>query len=125
MRKAIVLAVSLVGIVMLIAGTAGAHSAKTYKSKVVLSNGGPTGASGMVTCTTSRCPATCVSKRKVTLFRIQNGVSAPVGSAQTNTRGSFRVNSPLIAGNYDATVAPKRVSKKIFCATATSIRYHF
>jgi hypothetical protein len=124
MRKAIFLAIPVLGVVMVMAGTAGAHSAKKHKTKIVLTNGGPTGASGTVSCTTSPCPPVCLSKRKVTLFRLQNGASAPVGSGMTNARGTFRINAPLIAGYYDAKVAAKRAGTTS-CAAATSIRYHF
>jgi hypothetical protein len=123
MRKAILLAVSLIGVVM-IAGTAGAYTVKKHKTKIVLTKGGATGASGMVTCAARPCPPVCLSKRHVTLYRLQNGASAPVGSGVTNSRGAFRINAPLIAGYYDATVAAKRVSTTS-CLAATSIRYHF
>jgi hypothetical protein len=124
MRKAIFLAVLLIGVLMVIAGTAGAYSAKRHKTRIILTNGGPTGASGTVSCTTAPCPPVCRSKRHVTLFRIQNGASAPVGSAVTNARGAFRVSAPLMAGYYDATVTAKHVGTN-FCVAATSIRYHF
>jgi hypothetical protein len=110
---------------MLLAGTAGAHTTKTFKTKVVLTKGGPTGASGKVSCTTRGCPRTCRAHRKVRLFRVQAGPDRSFGSTRTDLAGAFRINAPLIAGNYYATAAPKTLGGGDSCAAGVSIRYRF
>jgi hypothetical protein len=124
MRKAIFLAISLIGVLMLIAGTADAQSAKRHRTRIILTQGGATGASGTVGCTSTPCPMVCLSKRHVTLWRIQNGVSTAVGTTVTNPRGGFKVSTPLITGYYKASVIIKH-SRTTSCTAATSIRYHF
>jgi hypothetical protein len=109
----------------LLASTAGAQTTKTFKTKVVLTKGGPTGASGKVSCTTAGCPKACRKHRKVKLFRVQAGPDRSFGSTKTDLAGAFRINAPLIAGNYYATAAPKTLGGGDSCAAGVSIRYHF
>lgn len=109
----------------LLAGTAGAHATKAFKTRVVLTKGGPTGASGKVSCTTAGCPRTCRSHRKVKLFRVQAGPDRSFGSARTDLAGSFRINAPLVQGNYYATATPKTLGGGDSCGAGVSIRYHF
>lgn len=109
----------------LLASTAGAQTTKTFKTKVVLTKGGPTGASGKVSCTTAGCPKACRKHRKVKLFRVEDGPDRSFGSAWTDASGAFTVNAQLIQGFYYAEVLVKALGGGDRCAFGVSVRHHF
>lgn len=128
--RALSVLVALIGVALLAAGVADAHKIK-YVTKAKLTSGGPTGASGRVSCTTKGCPKACKAKRKVTLFRDNEtgGPDQKFGITMTRSTGDFRVDASLLAGDYYVVVASRQIVANAvhthLCRAATSVSMRF
>jgi hypothetical protein len=98
-------------------GTAEGHRFNA-PTTVRITNGGPTGANGVV----SSPRAVCVANRTVTLFKVQGARHDKIGTATTDAQGQWRVQAHLLAGFYQATVSAKTLPAKL--ATAARKRKH-
>lgn len=117
------LAVALVIGVLAAAETAGAHKIN-YKTKVSITGGGPTGATGRLSCTTRGCPTPCRSNRTITLFLGKEGPDQLMGTGRTKADGSWAISAQLTAGDYYVVAAGKKLpaapTHRHICAFAVS-----
>ena len=118
------LAVAALAACVLFALVPSGAAALKYKTTIRLTEGGPTGAEGKVS---SPKPA-CRRNRKVELFReneFDEDEPMSYGTDRTNRRGNFEMQVALLAGDYFARVARRRLANGDLCRGAESVRVRF
>jgi hypothetical protein len=106
-KRTAVAALTACALLALVPATAAAHRFNA-STTATIDTVEPTGAAGTV----SSSRAVCRRNRRVELFRVDElgGQDQSFGTDQTDRRGRWRVNAPLLAGEYYVTVAKKVVS---------------
>jgi hypothetical protein len=100
------LALSVVGASVLLAGSATAAKVTNVKSKVTITSGEATEFTGKVTAGNKKC----VRGRKVKLFMEPSGAKDElVGIAMTNSAGNWEMKGRFLAGIYHAQVTGSNV----------------
>jgi hypothetical protein len=106
MRRWLAVALCALAATALVASAAYAHTF-AWKTSAVIGSGDGTGAQGKV----GSKNAACKKNRKVTLFKVEGKNRTKIGSDRTDADGKWRVDAPLIEGDYQVDVAPKTLKK--------------